>query len=151
MKKIIITSLLILYCFVYAAKAQILTPVKWSYGAKKLSKTEAVIFLKATIDDDWHLYSQTVPDGGPVKTSFSFDHSKAYTLVGTTQEPKPISRFEQVFGIKVSFFEKEVIFQQKIKLNANGPVTVKGSLEYMTCNDEKCLPPEDISFAIPIK
>jgi hypothetical protein len=40
--------------------AQILKPVKWSYGAKKISATEAVVFIKANIDGGWHLYSQTV-------------------------------------------------------------------------------------------
>jgi hypothetical protein len=50
----------------------------------------------------------------------------------------------------VSFFEKEVVFQQKIKLKA-GQATVKGTLEYMTCNDHQCLPPDDIDFSIPVK
>ncbi|MDN5283984.1 MAG: hypothetical protein JWR38_258 [Mucilaginibacter sp.] len=35
-----------------------------SNGAKILSKAKDVVFIKVTIDDDWHLYSQTVPDGG---------------------------------------------------------------------------------------
>ena len=55
-----------------ALKAQILTPVHWSYAAKRTGKNEAVVFIKATIDDGWHIYSQTVKDGGPIKTSFTF-------------------------------------------------------------------------------
>jgi hypothetical protein len=131
-------------------RAQILHPVKWSYGAKRLSNTEAVVFLKATIDDGWHLYSQTVPDGGPVKTSFTFKPSDNYTLAGNVAEPKPISKYETVFSMNVGYFAHEVIFQQKIKLKGSGPVEVKGSLEYMTCNDKQCLPPEDIDFDIPL-
>ena len=134
-----------------AIHAQVLKPVRWSYAAKRLSKTEAVLFIKATIDEDWHLYSQTVPDRGPTRTSFSFSSSKTYTLIGTTQEPKPLSRFEKVFGVVVPYFESSVIFQQKVKLNVTGPVTVKGSLEYMTCNDVKCLPPETMPFSFTIK
>ncbi|WP_345949672.1 protein-disulfide reductase DsbD domain-containing protein [Mucilaginibacter sp. PAMB04274] len=130
--------------------AQILTPVKWSYGSKKTGKAEAVIFVKATIDAGWHLYSQTVKEGGPVKTTFTFAASPAYTLVGKTHEPAPITRYEKVFSMNVSFFEKQVIFQQKIKLKA-GQATVKGTLEYMTCNDKQCLPPETIEFSIPVK
>ena len=30
--------------------AQILKPVKWSYVAKKVNETEAIVFLRATID-----------------------------------------------------------------------------------------------------
>jgi hypothetical protein len=150
MRKTLLAGIILLFNLGIAG-AQILKPVTWSYAAKKISKTEAIVFIKATIDEDWHLYSQTVPDGGPVRTSFMFANAKSYTLIGKTQEPKPTVRFEKVFGIEVAYFENSVIFQQKIKLNTGGPVVVKGSLEYMTCNDEKCLPPEQVPFSIPIK
>lgn len=38
-------------------KAQILTPVKWSYAAKKTGANTTTLFLKAEIQDDWHIYS----------------------------------------------------------------------------------------------
>ena len=149
MKKIITTALVLSF-IALTTRAQILTPVHWSYGAKKTGKNEAIVFIKATIDDGWHVYSQYVKDGGPIKTTFTFPASPAYTLVGKTIEPTPITRNEPVFKMDVSFFEKEVVFQQKIKLKA-GQATVKGTLEYMTCNDHQCLPPDDIDFSIPIK
>jgi len=43
-----------------AAFAQIEAPVKWAYAAKRISSTEAVVFLRATIDDGWHIYSLNV-------------------------------------------------------------------------------------------
>ena len=148
--KMMITSAVALIIMGSTLKAQILTPVKWSYAAKKTGENEAVLFFKATIDNGWHIYSQTVKDGGPVKTSFKFSSSTAFTLVGKTIEPTPITRNEQVFKMDVSYFEKSVIFQQKIHLKS-GKATVTGSLEYMTCNDHQCLPPEDIDFTIDVK
>lgn len=136
--------------FSFTASSQILTPVKWSYAAKKTSKTEAILYLKATIEDGWHLYSQNIADGGPVKTSFKFTPAKTYKLNGKTIEPKPIVKFEKAFDMNVGYFEKSVIFQQKIKLSgATG--AVKGTLEYMVCNDSQCLPPETVEFSIPVK
>jgi DsbC/DsbD-like thiol-disulfide interchange protein len=149
MKKLI-TSAVILLLFTAAAKAQILTPVHWSYGAKKIGRNEAMVFIKATIDDGWHLYSQFVKDGGPVKTTIAFPPSASYTLIGKTVEPTPITRNEKVFGMDVSFFEHEVVFKQKIKLKT-GQATVKGTLEYMTCNDNKCLPPDNLDFSVLVK
>jgi hypothetical protein len=146
--KVFFAAVLILSCV--KGSAQILNPVHWSYGAKKISATEAVVFIKATIDAGWHLYSQKVDEGGPVKTTFTYAPSKDYTLKGTTQEPKAIVRNEPAFNMNVAFFEKSVIFQQKVKLNKK-QTTVKGTVEYMTCNDEKCLPPDTQSFNIPIK
>ena len=59
-------------------------------------------------------------------------------------------KYEPTFKMDVAYFEKSVIFQQKIKLKTAGATVVKGTLEYMTCNDHKCLPPDDIDFSIPI-
>lgn len=132
------------------AKAQIESHVKWSYAAKKISPTEAVVFLKATIDDNWHIYGLDVKDGGPIKTSFTFAPSKDYSPVGKPVQPTPVSKYEPNFKMDVTYFEKSVIFQQKVKLKSAGAITVKGQLEFMTCNDQKCLPPEDVDFSIPL-
>jgi len=143
--------LVIAVLFAAGAHAQILTPVHWSYAAKKTGANEATVLIRATMDDGWHIYSQYVKEGGPVKTSFTFPASKIYTVVGKTIEPTPITKFEKAFGIDVSYFEKTVTFQQKIKLKSATGATVKGQLEYMTCNDQKCLPPETVAFSVDIK
>ncbi len=149
MKKIIFALALTL--FFLNADAQMLTPVKWSYAAKKVNATEAIVYVKATIEEGWHVYSQFVKEGGPVKTTFTFPASTKYTLVGKTVEPKPISRMEKTFNMEVGFFEKSVVFQQKIKLKGKTPVTVKGTVEYMTCDDHQCLPPENVEFSVTVK
>jgi len=148
MKKLILAGLTTVISTV--SYAQILAPVKWSYGAKKIDKEQAVVFIKATIDKGWHIYSQNVADGGPVKTSFRFNKSDDYALNGNTTEPKAISKYEQAFSMNVQYFEQSVIFQQKVKLK-NGQASVNGTLNYMVCSNKQCLPPEDVEFSIPIK
>lgn len=148
MKKIIFT-LMIVGCFLGHLNAQILTPVKWSYAAKRTGPNEAVIFIKASIEPGWHLYSQYMKDGGPVKTSFTFAADPGYKLLGKTVEPKPVLKFEKVFGMEVGFFETSVVFQQKIKLLKKA-TAIKGSVEFMVCNDKQCLPPDKIEFSVPV-
>lgn len=150
MKKATILLFTLLLTSVAGAFAQIETPVTWSYAAKKVSKTEAIIYLKATIDNGWHIYSLSQKAGGPVKTTVSFDASKDYTKVGLTTEPKPIVKYEKVFSMNVSYFEKQVIFQQKVKI-PKGSAAVKGKIEFMVCNDSKCLPPDEVSFSVQVK
>ncbi|MGM9478756.1 protein-disulfide reductase DsbD domain-containing protein [Pedobacter sp. GSP4] len=130
--------------------SQILKPVTWSYAAKKTGPNTATVFIKATVDQGWHLYSQFVKDGGPVKTTFTFPSSATYSLVGKTIEPKAITKFESTFKMDVSYFEKSVVFQQKIKLKGK-TATVKGSVEFMVCDDKQCLPPEQVDFSVPVK
>jgi len=148
MKRILL--LITVMALATGAFAQIEKPVKWSYAAKRINSTEAVVFLRATIDQGWHIYSQNVKDGGPIKTSFTFSPSKNYALVGKTAEPTPVTKFEDAFKMNVSYFEKTVTFQQKIKLKSPSATSVKGQLEYMVCNDRKCLPPEDVDFDIAL-
>lgn len=136
--------------FSISAYSQILNPVKWSYAAKKLNSKEAMIYLKATIEPGWHLYSQHVGDGGPVATTFTFDKSKTYALVGKASEPKPISKFEPSFKMDVKFFEGSPVFQQKVKLTGK-TATVKGRVEYMVCDDHQCLPPTEVEFTVAVK
>lgn len=147
MSKILVFALSLMFSL--SASSQILKPVKWSYAAKKTSKTEAILYFKATIEDGWHIYSQNVKEGGPVKTTFTFTSAKAYKLSGKTIEPIAITKFEKSFEMNVSYFVKSVIFQQRIKLT--GPkALVKGTLEFMVCDDHQCLPPENIEFSIPV-
>ncbi|TJZ53217.1 sugar transporter [Sphingobacterium olei] len=133
-----------------ATQAQILDPVKWTFAAKKTGKDEAVLFLKATIDNGWNIYSQHIGEGGPVPTSFNFTPSSDYQFIGEVLEPTPNKKFEKTFNMQVLYFNKEVVFQQKIKLK-KGQTVVKGAVEFMVCNDQQCLPPDEKVFAISIK
>lgn len=149
MKKVTLVIAMLLFT-IMGASAQIETPVTWAYTQKKISKTEAVVILRATIQDGWHIYSQTLKSGGPVKTTFKFNPSKDFTLVGKTIEPKPLSKFEKVFDMNVGYFENQVVFQQKIKLN-KPTTTVSGSVEFMVCDATRCLPPDEVKFAVQVK
>lgn len=149
MKKLSLLIVTVLFTLT-GAFAQIHNPVKWTVASKKLNNKEAVIFIKATIQNGWNIYSQAVPDGGPVPTSFSFKPSKEYTLDGKTAEPKPKTKYEEVFKMNVPYFNNEVVFQQKVKLQ-NGKATVSGAVEYMACDKNQCLPPDEHEFTVTIK
>lgn len=142
---------LLLLISVQALNAQILKPVKWSYAAKKVSPTEAIVYLKASIDKGWHMYSQHIADGGPTKTVFTFAPSVQYALVGKTQESKAIVKFEKMFNMQVGYFENQAVFQQRVKLKSKNQTTVKGTINFGACDDTTCIPPEDVNFNVTIK
>lgn len=147
MKKLLLVFAAMVLCS--SAFAQIESHVKWAYAFKKLNDKEGVVLLRATMDEGWHIYSTNQKDGGPIKTSFTFAKSPDYTLTGKVSEPKAITKFEKSFSMDVSYFENSVTFQQKVKLNAK-KTTIKGKLEFMTCNDQKCLPPDDVDFSVAV-
>src|SRR5688572_32857218 len=98
MKKMILIVAVFLICA--TSFAQILKPVKWSYASKRINDNEAIVFIKATMEKGWHIYLQTVPDGGPEATSFTFNASNDYKLKGKTSELEHITRFVNEFNMK---------------------------------------------------
>ena len=130
--------------------AQLESRVGWSYRAQRISKTEAMVSIKATIDPGWHIYSQYGKINASSNTRFVFTPSKSYALMGKTTEPTPIAKYEKVFGGNVNYFQGSVIFKQKISLKA-GATVIKGKLEYTACDEKSCLPSEEVAFSIPVK
>ncbi|NJI74028.1 sugar transporter [Sphingobacterium kitahiroshimense] len=149
MKKIVLMITAVIFV-VAGASAQIHKPVKWTVASKKLNSKEAVVFIKATIQNGWHIYSQNVKDGGPIPTSFQFAQAADYALTGKTAEPKSKVKHEEVFKMDVGYFTNEVIFQQKVSLK-KGTATVKGTVEWQACDASQCLPPDEYSFTVTIK
>jgi len=134
------------------AAAQIERPVTWKFAASPADKAgEATLTFSASIAGNWHIYSQFIEEGGPEPTSFKFTPSPDYELVGkVTESPEPVKAFEKAFNMNIAYFPKRAVFSQKIRLKAP-QATVKGTLTFMVCNDEKCLPPDDLDFSLDVK
>lgn len=131
--------------------AQIQNPVKWSFTSRSTGVGEAELVLTATIEKGWHLYSQFIEEGGPVPTSFKFEKSADYELVGKVKETSTVIKaFEKAFNMNIAYFANKAVFVQKIKLK-KAQVAVKGSVEFMVCDDEQCLPPDEHPFTISVK
>jgi thiol:disulfide interchange protein len=143
--------LLVFFLVSLLGNAQILKPTKWSFSSKVTGDGEAELIMKAAIDEGWHLYSQFIDQGGPVPTSFEFEVSDQYSLQGGVEEKsKLIKTHDKTFDMNISFFEGEAVFVQKIKLHSD-EVQIKGSVSFMLCNDQQCLPPDQLDFNIDVK
>ena len=131
--------------------SQIEDPLKWSTSVEKVSDTDYILVSKAVIEEGWHLYSQNVPEDGPIATTFTFETTKeSFSLVGKTTEEEGLTIDDPVFEMKIKFFEITANFQQKIKTNSEIS-TVNGVVEFMVCNDTKCLPPTEIELVFNLK
>jgi len=131
--------------------SQILEPVKWKTSIEKFSDTEYNLVSKATIESGWHLYSQNVPEDGPIPTTFTFDDANGtFKFIGNTGELEGKTVDDPVFQMRIKFFEKSAIFVQRVELV--GDVTsVKGTVEFMVCDDTRCLPPTEVDLVFNIK
>ena len=128
------------------AWSQVLEPVKWSFSSEKTGDNEAVLVFTAEIEEHWHLYSQDIPMAPPATTFFFEGDTTLYELVGIVTESEAIEEFDPNFDMVLKYFADKATFQQKIRLLTDEPVKVKGFLNYMCCDDTRCLPPEDVEF-----
>lgn len=130
--------------------SQIYDPVDWATSVEKTNDSTYTLIATATIEDGWHLYSQNVPDGGPIATDFSYKESEDYKLFGETIEEEGNTIQDPVFEMEITYFEDEVDFRQQIRYSG-APIKVTGEVTFMVCDDERCLAPntEVLIFKLP--
>ena len=125
---------------------QIYNPIEWSTHVEKIDEVEYKLIITATIDSGWHLYSQNVPEDGPVPTTFVYKEGIFdYELIGETTEEEGHEVDDPVFNMNIKFFENSARFEQRVKLKQNGNV-IKGIVEFMVCDDTRCLPPTEVDL-----
>lgn len=130
--------------------AQILNPVKWSYTAKKVSDKVYDLYLTANVDNGWHIYSQDAGEG-PVSTSIIFNSNPIAKPEGKVKEVGKLEKaFDKNFNSTLKYYNTKVDFIQRVKLRTSAKTVVKGTLTYMVCNDNRCLPPKDVVFTINV-
>ncbi|NCC72802.1 MAG: thioredoxin family protein [Sphingobacteriia bacterium] len=152
--------------------AEVLEPVKWKHSAEMTGKNTALLKFSATIDEGWYLYSQHLPDGGPIKTSFYFSHLNGFEFVDSDvliteeesytgdgskifrvvfNEPQPEEKDDPNFGMVLKLLKKKVDFTREIRLLTDKTIEITGFFEFMCCDNEKCLPPSDVEFSFNLK
>lgn len=129
-----------LLLFLWTLGVQALDPVVWTTELKKLSDTEYLLIFQASVEPKWHLYSQSLPEDGPLPTEFVFEEEgTAYELVGKMEESETVTAFDPIFEMDLSWFEGEGTFQQKIRLLQAELGAVSGEINFQACDDKVCI------------
>lgn len=141
MRKLGAVLLVLLNLFSFAQE----NPVHWKFEVKKVSDCDYELIFKAKIDEPWHIYSLVkAGEDGPNPTSFVFNKSQDFQLLGKVVESTPTKVFDKVFEMNVAYHPKNATFTQKIKLLTAGKIKITGTYEAQVCTEEKCIfPPAD--------
>jgi hypothetical protein len=137
---ITLLSIFIVCCFAEVTKGQSQNPVKWEFNAKKLTDREVEILATATMQAGWVIYSQNTDEGGPIPTSFTI----AGKSVQFEEKTTPDSVFDEMFDMTVLKFKNKALFTLRIPVSDSRRVL--GTVEFMTCDGTRCLPPKEIQF-----
>lgn len=142
MKRVLtLTTLLITAVITFAQN-----PVHFTSALKMGKGAEAEIVFTGKIDKGWHVYSTNLGSDGPIEATFHTDKMDGVELVGKlTHRGREISQYDNIFGMKLRYFENSVQFVQKIKFTKPN-YKLDCYLEFGACNDEMCMPPTQVEL-----
>ena len=88
--------------------------------------------------------------------SFAYDYrlikNPLVVINGTTKEVGNLEKkFDKNFDAVIGSFGGKVQFIQAVTLKVNTKTKLTGTIEYMVCNEERCLPPTKQSFEVDIQ
>ena len=132
------------------ASAQILEPVSWSTSVRTLEGGRLELVASAKIDAGWHVYSQFIGSDGPIPTTFMTPDSKDLVVQRPVREPKAITEFDKNFGMELAYFSKKVDFVIDAKRKNEMAFTYTAEVDFMVCDDARCLPPELVSLTFKV-
>ena len=122
-------------------------PVVATHRMEQLSSDTVRLTFDLTISDGWHVYSTSLPKGGPISAELDFDSIYGATAVSPLLfNGQEIDQDDPVFRMRVRYFENKVTFYQDFKISEAGWF-LEGALTYGTCDDENCLPPQTVEFS----
>lgn len=124
--------------------------VSWKIASEAAADNTFDIKITASIAPGWHMYDMGPYENGPNATTFIFTLPKGVTKVGEISSiEKPIKVDDPMFGMVIGYYEKSVTFIQKVKLSVP-KATVEVLVEWMTCDDTNCTPPDDHSMTVEL-
>ena len=145
-----IISFIVFALFAFDTTAQIQDPVKWTATSRKKANVYEVV-LTAKLPKPWHIYSQKTGEGGAFATTFKFTKSPLLTFDGEVKEIGALKEnYDKLLDTKVKYFADKVDFVQTVKVKGNVKTNVNVTVEYMTCDDSKCLPPTKKTFNVSL-
>jgi thiol:disulfide interchange protein DsbD len=150
MKNLLFT--LLSFFILVGAQAQILDPVKWKTSIEQKSDTEFLLKFEATIQKDWHFFSQFTPDGGSLPSVFIYENTKGnYQLVGKTTESKYKKVYSDIFEVDEYMFEDSAKFAQLVKVTNPALKSIKVEVEYQACLEQCIQQFKNFEFKLPIR
>ncbi|MCH2199058.1 MAG: thioredoxin family protein [Flavobacteriales bacterium] len=131
--------------------AQIEEPVTWDLSIEKKANNEFELVAKASIEEKWHVYASVISDDpdafGPIPTTVVFKDTLGFTTIGSLKEGEYITHYDPNFEMDLNYFEDEVEFRQGFKFEGQS-AEIEGQLDYMACDDSKCIFPDPIFFTL---
>ena len=130
--------------------SQFKTPVTISTEVENSSRPGEVahVLIKASMDDEWHIYALENAGEGPVASRIKIS-GDIVDEQGLIEHREPIEKFDEGFGVKTRFFKGTTDFRVPIRIKEVAPIgetTLSVYMLYQVCNESLCYPPAEINI-----
>ena len=135
------------------AGAQIYDPVQWELEiepAETAPGSTVLARLTATIEDGWHIYSTTTPEG----IALTLEIAESEALVDwRPYQPSPEVVYDPNFQADVEWYTSsaEFLFELDLAATASGGHAIEAKVRYGACDYRQCLPPKRKSASAEVR
>lgn len=137
---------------VFSGTAQSNAPVRWQFDWEKVSEGLIQVKAQASIEAGWYVYSQHLNGEGPIPTQLTIDPADGFKEIGEpTESGDRVEGYDEIFGMDIVKFKNTATFSQEIRVTKEAPEVIKGYVLFMCCNDEQCLPPNEVPFSLSLR
>jgi thiol:disulfide interchange protein len=143
-KKLIAASLvLLLTSIAFPLYAGDSADVKLRFDKQRINEREIVLSIRAIIPGGVKLYGLQQPENDVLYSSITFDSSaKKYLAETVTENGRKQVEKDPSVDASVHYFSDSVVWQQKLKLNADDSLLLKGAVTYLYKKGDEYLPGE---------
>lgn len=148
-----VLACLALLLFLLFWKGGVAAPVEWSVSTEDRNDGTVCVLFTARIEAPWHIYDLgPYDDMGPNATTVVFEPNESVTLVGGIESlTRPVRVYDSLFALEIGYFEQTARLAQTVRVKAGVKTELKARVEWMACNDESCLPPDEKDFTITLQ
>lgn len=148
-----VLACLALLLFLLFWKGGVAAPVEWSVSTEDRNDGTVRVLFTARIEAPWHIYDLgPYDDMGPNATTVVIEPNESVTLVGGIESlTRPVRVYDSLFALEIGYFEQTARLAQTVRVKAGVKTELKARVEWMACNDESCLPPDEKDFTITLQ
>jgi hypothetical protein len=108
--------------------------------------TTTTLVLRLKIAGNWHIYAKVSDDSPYTLTTFNVELTSGAHWASEWANPATVpgkdAGEERYIG--------DAIFTRQLVFNSVGRKVVHGRINYEVCNEERCLPPDEVPFTAKI-
>lgn len=125
--------------------------VDWVFRIESGQQDTATVVMTAEIDPGWYVYSQYLgSDEGPIATKITFDEAESISFFGKPEETGTlVDGFDEIFGMQIRKYRHTMEIRQRFLL-PKGANQISGTVLFMCCDHEQCLPPREVEFSLEL-